>query len=185
MKTVDEYITALGDLKKEWVTLMVNFMREVFPEIEETFDNNMPTYKGDGYFIAFAAQKNYFSFYTNDTRVLSLIKGLVPSASLGKGCARIKYSNEFAVEALMDVCKEIVDYHKSKQSPAVSDLKALKKWAKVPSDMQQLLINNVFCSKCGVTTIVHYGIHNDRFGLVLKGSCKKCGGIVARFVEDI
>jgi uncharacterized protein YdhG (YjbR/CyaY superfamily) len=184
MRQVDEYITALEDFKKEWVTLMVNFMREVFPEIEETFDNKMPTYKGDGYFIAFAAQKNYFSFYTNDIRVLSLIKELVPSASLGKGCARIKYSNEFAVEALMDACKEIVDYHKSKQSPLISDMKGLKKWAKITPDFQQRLIDNVFCSKCGVTTIVNYGIHNDRFGLVLKGSCKKCGGSVARFVED-
>ncbi len=34
-------------------------MREVFPEVEEKFDYEMPTYKGDGYFIAFAAQKNY------------------------------------------------------------------------------------------------------------------------------
>ena len=184
MKLVDEYIAALEDAKKEWVTLMVNFMREVFPEDEETFDYKMPTYKGDGYFIAFAAQKNYFSFYTDDARVLSLIKELVPSASMGKGCARIKYSNEFAVEALMDACKEIVDYYKSKQSPAISDMKALKKWAKIPHNIQQLLISNVFCSKCGVTTIVDFGIHNDRLGMVLKGHCKKCGGGVARFVED-
>ena len=184
MKIIDEYIEALEDTKKEWVTLMVNFMREVFSEVVETFDYKMPTYKGEGYFIAFAAQKNYFSFYTDDIRVFSLIKGLVPSASIGKGCARIKYNNISDIEALMDACKEIVDFHKSKQSPAVSDMKALKKWAKVPSDIQQLLINNVFCSKCGVTTIVDYGIHNDRFGVVLKGLCKKCGGSVARMVED-
>jgi uncharacterized protein YutE (UPF0331/DUF86 family) len=47
-------------------------------------------------------------------------------ASIGKGCARIKYSNGFAIEALIDVCKEIVDYHKSKQSPAITEIKALK-----------------------------------------------------------
>ncbi len=184
MKLVNEYISSLEETKKGWVVLLIDFMRETFPEVEETFDYKMPTFMGDGYFIAFAAQKNYFSFYTDDTRVLSLIKELVPSASIGKGCARIKYSNEFAIEALIDACKEIVDYHKSKQSPAVSDMKGLKKWTKVPSNIQQLLINNVFCSKCGVTTIVDYAIHNDRFGVVLKGSCKKCGGNVARLVED-
>ncbi len=63
-------------------------------------------------------------------------------------------------------------------------MKALKKWAKAPSNMQQLLINNVFCSKCGVTTIVDYGIHNDRFGVLLKGYCNKCGDSVARLVEN-
>jgi len=185
MQLVDDYISGLDATKKEWVVLLVNFMREVFPEIEETFDYKMPTYKSEGYFIAFAAQKNCFSFYTDDTRILPLIKELIPSASMGKGCARIKYGNEFAVEALIDVCKEIIDYQKSKQAPAISDIKSLKKWAKVPSNIQQLLINNVYCSKCGMTTIVDYGIHNDRFGLVLKGSCKKCSGSVARFVEDV
>ena len=79
---------------------------------------------------------------------------------------------------------EIIDYHKSKQSPAICDIEALKKWVKVPFNIQQLLIDNVYCSKCRTATIVDYGIHNDRFGLVLKGSCKKCGGSVARFVED-
>lgn len=184
MQLVNEYVSSFEGVKREWVAMMVGFMREVFPEVEETLVFKMPTYKGDGYFIAFAAQKNYFSFYTDDTRVLPLIKELAPSTSIGKGCARIKYSNESAIEALMDACKEIVDYHKSKQSPAVSDMKALKKWAKAPSNMQQLLINNVFCSKCGVTTIVDYGIHNDRFGVLLKGYCNKCGDSVARLVEN-
>jgi hypothetical protein len=63
-------------------------------------------------------------------------------------------------------------------------MKALNKWSKIPSNMQQLLIANVFCPKCGVTTIVDYGVQKDRFGLVLKGSCKQCGGSVARAVED-
>jgi uncharacterized protein YdhG (YjbR/CyaY superfamily) len=104
--------------KRECIELLVNFMREVFPEMEETFANKMPTYKGDKYFIAFAAQKNYFSFYTDDSRGLSLIKELIPSSTMSKNCARIKYSNEFALEALMDVCKEIVDYHQSRRSSA-------------------------------------------------------------------
>jgi uncharacterized protein YdhG (YjbR/CyaY superfamily) len=181
---LDDYISGLDAAKKEWVTLMVNFMREVFSEFEETFDHKRPTYKGEGYFIAFAAQKNYFSFYTDDTSLFTLIKELVPSTSMGKGCVRIKYSNEFAIEALMDACKEMVVYHKSKQSSTVLDMKGIKKWAKIPPNMQHILINNVFCSKCGVTTIVDYGIHNERFGVLLKGHCKKCGGSVARFVED-
>jgi uncharacterized protein YdhG (YjbR/CyaY superfamily) len=184
MQLIDEYILKLETEKREWMDLLVNFMREVFPEIEETFDNKMPTYKGDKYFIAFTAQKNYFSFYTDDTRGLSLIKDLIPSSSVGKNCARIKYNNKFAIEALMDACKEIADYHQLRRSSAITDMKAMKKWSKIPSNVQQMLIDNVFCPKCGMTTIVDYGVQNDRFGLVLKGSCKLCGGRVARFVED-
>ena len=184
IKPVDEYIALLEDSQKEWTVSMVNFMREVFPDVEETIRNKIPTYSGDGHFIAFAAQKNYFTFHTDDMTVLTLIKELIPSASMGKGCARIKYNDGSAIEYLMDACKEIVDHHKSMQSPAVTDMKALKKWSKIPPHVQQLLIGNVFCSKCGVTTIVDYGIHDDRFGIVLNGFCQKCGGRVARMVED-
>lgn len=81
MELVDEYIALLNEPKKEWVTLMVNFMREVFPDVKESLSNKIPTYNGDGYFIAFDAQKNYFTFHTDDMMVLSLIKELVPSAS--------------------------------------------------------------------------------------------------------
>lgn len=66
----------------------------------------------------------------------------------------------------------------------VIDIIAAKKWGKIPSDRQQLLINNVFCSKCGVTTIIDYSMHNDRYGILLKGRCKKCGKKVARLIED-
>lgn len=184
MESVDKYIASLDESKKEWMVSMVNFMREVFPEVQETLSNKIPTYKGDGYFIAFAAQKNYFTFHTDDIRVLSLIKELIPSASIGKSCAQIKYNSENGIDCMIDACKEIVDYHKSKQSPTVSDMKALKKWSKIPLNMQQLLIDNAYCSKCGVTTIVNYGIQNDRFGVILNGYCKTCGESVVRMVED-
>ncbi|MDP5276461.1 iron chaperone [Chengkuizengella axinellae] len=184
MQLVNDYMSNLDGVKKEWTEHLVQFMREVFPELEESFHYKMPTYRGDGYFIAFAAQKNYFSFYTDDLRVLSLIKELIPSASMGKSCARIKYTIEFAIEVLMDVCKEIVDYHNAKSSSEITDFESLRKWSDIPTHVQKILLDNVFCSNCGVTTILDYNIQNDRLGLVLKGSCKKCGGKVARLVED-
>jgi len=184
MNQVDKYIAALEGTKQEWVSELVYFMREVYRDIPETFDYKMPTYKGDVFYIAFAAWKNYFSFYTSDVRVLSLIKDLSPTAKLGKGCAKLKYSDQAAVEMLTDVIKEIVDYHKAQKSTAVIDLEAAKKWAEISPDIRRQLINNVFCSKCGVTAIVDYVLHNDRFGIVLKGKCKKCGGDVARLVEN-
>jgi hypothetical protein len=45
MQLVDDYIVGLDNVKKEWIKPLVKLMREVFPEIEETFDNKMPTYK--------------------------------------------------------------------------------------------------------------------------------------------
>lgn len=184
MNKVDEYISSFDGVKIEWLTALVSFMREIYPQISETFDHKMLIYQEDGFYVAFAAQKNYFSFYTDDVRVLSLIKDLLPGVSLGKSVARVKYSANGAVEVLIDAIKEVVDYHNARRSDTVTDIKALKKWAKVPPEVQQKILSNVFCSKCKVTTIVDYSLHDDRFGIALKGKCKKCGALVARFVED-
>lgn len=67
---------------------------------------------------------------------------------------------------------------------SVIDYKAARKWNKIPKNVQEMLINNVFCSNCGVTTIVDYDLQNDKFGVLLKGKCKKCGSAVARLVEN-
>ena len=66
----------------------------------------------------------------------------------------------------------------------ISDFEALKKWSSIPEDLQQRLIDNVFCLNCGVTTIVDYSITADKFGILLKGKCKICGNEVARLIED-
>ena len=68
---------------------------------------------------------------------------------------------------------------------SVIDFKVAQKWAKVPKNVQELLINNVFCSTCKVTTITEYTLHDDKFGVLLKGKCEKCGKKVARLVEDV
>jgi hypothetical protein len=65
----------------------------------------------------------------------------------------------------------------------VIDFKAAQKWASFPKNFQEQLLNNVFCSSCGVTTIIEYTLHDDDLGVLLKGKCKKCGKDVARFVE--
>lgn len=66
-----------------------------------------------------------------------------------------------------------------------SNLNAQKKWGKIPEDIQQKLIDNVFCSTCFTTTIIDYTLHDDEYGIVLKGTCKTCGKDVARVVEDV
>ena len=64
-----------------------------------------------------------------------------------------------------------------------TDLKAAQRWKTIPENIQKQLVDNVYCANCGVTTIVEYSIHNDKFGILLKGKCKKCKEPVARLIE--
>ena len=63
-------------------------------------------------------------------------------------------------------------------------LSAQEKWNRLNAEQQELVISNVFCGNCSLTTIVDYTLKNDKYGVVLEGKCKKCGGAVARLVED-
>jgi len=67
---------------------------------------------------------------------------------------------------------------------SVSDINAEKKWRKLPKELRQRLIQNVFCTKCFETTIVDYSVLDDEHGILLTGKCKTCGKDVARVVED-
>ena len=66
---------------------------------------------------------------------------------------------------------------------SVIDFKVAQKWNKTPENFQEQLANNVFCNSCKFTTIVNYTIHDDKFGVLLSGKCKKCGKEVARLIE--
>ena len=58
MNKVDEYISSFDGVKTEWLTALVSFMREIYPQISENFDHEMPIYQGAGFYVAFAAQKS-------------------------------------------------------------------------------------------------------------------------------
>lgn len=64
------------------------------------------------------------------------------------------------------------------------DIKVIQRWNKIPKHIQKKLLDNVFCSTCGATTIVDYSMHDDKAGIILKGKCKKCNKVVARLIED-
>lgn len=64
-----------------------------------------------------------------------------------------------------------------------TDMEAIREWSKIPKDIQNRIVENVYCSTCGATTIVNYTMHKDSLGILLKGNCKTCNKSVARIVE--
>lgn len=66
---------------------------------------------------------------------------------------------------------------------ALVEFEAMKKWTKIPKDIQERILRNVFCPTCKTTTMIDYSIANDECGIILDGKCKKCGKNVARLVE--
>ncbi len=61
----------------------------------------------------------------------------------------------------------------------------IQKWLNIPEEIKEKIINNVFCSVCGITTIIDYAVVPNEYycDVVLKGKCKRCGKEVGRLVE--
>jgi hypothetical protein len=61
---------------------------------------------------------------------------------------------------------------------------ARKRWDRVPKEFREVILNSVFCSHCRVGTAMQLrgGKMSGRC-LVLEGTCKKCGGEMARVIE--
>jgi len=62
---------------------------------------------------------------------------------------------------------------------------ARKIWEAIPGDIQIKILNNVLCASCkGVTSIGKVNGKVEKGMLILKGSCTRCGGPVARVIEN-
>jgi ribosomal protein S27AE len=68
----------------------------------------------------------------------------------------------------------------------ISDINAVRKWNSIPDDIRKKLLQNVYCRRCGVTSIAAgYSITEEKgLGILLNGKCSKCGDIVCRVIED-
>lgn len=58
-------------------------------------------------------------------------------------------------------------------------------WRKIPDWVQEKLLANVWCPRCGaMTTITAYQGAVVKGDLVLTGACSTCGGPVRRLIEN-
>jgi len=66
----------------------------------------------------------------------------------------------------------------------IINMETIQKWNELPKNIQNKILDNVFCGECLVTTIVDYDMTLTDDGFVLlKGKCKKCGGNIVRVVD--
>ncbi len=105
---VDDYINSFEGEKKEWLTTMVTFMRQNFPELQETIFYQMPAFKFDGQYIAFSVAKDHFSFHTLDFEMIEELKILLPNAKFGRGSAKIRFTDRAAIPILFEMCRKII-----------------------------------------------------------------------------
>ena len=58
-------------------------------------------------------------------------------------------------------------------------------WDAIPGDVRLRILNNVWCANCSqVTGIGNISGNVEKGDLILRGVCTRCGGDVARLIEN-
>ena len=86
--------------------------------------------------------------------------------------------DEYTVEKFI---REEMEADEWKTSEGTTDFVALKEWGELPEKEKHILLTNAYCSNCGVVSFAPgYNIRKDKWGLVIEGTCTKCGKAIAR-----
>lgn len=117
-KTVEEYLAALPEERKEPILFLHNFIQKSAPSLKPHFASNMLGYGSQKYknykkeiidwpTVALASQKNYISLYVcaveGDEYIAEKEKDNLGKVNVGKSCIRFKKVEDLDLDALKDV----------------------------------------------------------------------------------
>ena len=67
----------------------------------------------------------------------------------------------------------------------IKSLTAQKRWQQIPEDIQRQILACVWCGIClKGQPIVDYTMTYEDDMVIIRGKCKRCGGEVARVIEN-
>ncbi len=112
MNKIDEYINNLSETRKEKVKKVVNYIREIYPYLDESCDyapkTKFPVFKSKNYsnYVAIASQKSYISIHFGIYSCTEIVAKADKRIKSGVGCSKITDSIEFPIKEI----KEAIDF---------------------------------------------------------------------------
>jgi uncharacterized protein YdhG (YjbR/CyaY superfamily) len=103
--TISEYVSRLSPKERSVIEALDKIVRSAAPNASGSMKYGMPTYELKSRFVAFNAQKNYFSFYADPVivrRHRSELKGL----DVGKSCIRFGKIEDVSLATLRRIVSE-------------------------------------------------------------------------------
>jgi uncharacterized protein YdhG (YjbR/CyaY superfamily) len=86
--TVDEYLEKIPPKRKEELLKIRALVHELYPDVEEAIEYNMPSFRRNGKPVAhLASQANHISLYI-DPKVMDMHRDELNKLNCGKSCLR-------------------------------------------------------------------------------------------------
>ena len=107
IQQVDDYITNVSEQKREIVMQLRDMLHAEHPQLDETFEYNMPSFEYNGMVCSLAARKNYISLYCN-TEVVEKYREELGKLSVGKSCIRFRKLEDLPMETIHTIIDESI-----------------------------------------------------------------------------
>jgi uncharacterized protein YdhG (YjbR/CyaY superfamily) len=103
--TISEYISGLSPRERSVIEKLDRLVRSAAPRGSGSMKYGMPTYELASRFIAFNAQKSYFSFYA-DPEVVKRHRAALKGLDVGKSCIRFRHLEDVSLPVLRRIASE-------------------------------------------------------------------------------
>ncbi len=103
--TISEYISGLSSRERSVIEVLDEVVRSAAPGGSGSMKYGMPTYQWASRFVAFNAQRNYFSFYA-DPDIVNRHRAALKGLDVGKSCIRFRNIEDVSLPALRKIVRE-------------------------------------------------------------------------------
>ncbi len=95
---ITEYLDKASAERRGRLLALMDRIKSLYPDAEESMQYKMPTYTVSGGWVAVANQKSYVSLYTCSAEHLASFKAAHPDIKTGKGCINFRDRDEIPLD---------------------------------------------------------------------------------------
>lgn len=104
--TVEQYLLELPEAQRACVSELRALIRKAAPGATEVMRYGMPSYELGEMLCAVAAQKQHYSLYVMDTKLVDRFRSKLGKLSVGKGCIRFRKLQDAPLGLLGQILSE-------------------------------------------------------------------------------
>ncbi len=104
--TVEQYLAELPDARRATMAQLRTLIRESAPTATECMRYGVPSYELGELLCSVAAQKQHYSLYLMDTKLLDRFRPQLGKLSVGKGCIRFRKLEDAPLPLLRQIVSE-------------------------------------------------------------------------------
>ena len=114
-KTVPAYLRELPEDRRAALALLRQEIRKAAPKAKESMKYGLPHYEENGPLFALASQKQYFSLYVAETKIVRAHSAGLAGLSVGKSCIRFRRADQIPMATIRKILRETVHARRARR----------------------------------------------------------------------